>query len=319
MFNLFKPNIEKLKKKNDLIGLINSIKCRSSDIQAAAVKALNEMGGTAIDKLIIMLNDNNKNTRETAVKALEKIGAPAVKPVIAALEQGSDFYAKIALITLIQIGKPATSALIETILNKNFVVRETAYKALYEIDRNWTDSKEAEKAVPYLITVLKDDDPALRVNAAEALIQIGQTVVAPLVTILIDENESENSRMNAITILEEIKDPDAVGGLIIALKSDNENIRQAAGRTLVKFGAPVVEALIGVLKNETNSKRSTAAEALGKIKDSRAVKSLIDVLKDNDPECKRSTCQALREITNEFFGEDHAMWEEWWGKYNAAD
>jgi len=71
-----------------------------------------------------------------------------------------------------------------------------------------------------------------------------------------------------------------VDKLIQVLKGKDKIARKEAADALVKIGTPTVEPLIAVLKDENLRARASAAKALGEIKDTRAVKPLINALKN---------------------------------------
>jgi len=72
--------------------------------------------------------------------------------------------------------------------------------------------------------------------------------------------------------------------------------------------------LISALKDEDGDVREAAAEALGELKDPRAVEPLISVLKDEDGSVRWWAVKALNKITGEDFGEDEAKWRDWLGE-----
>ena len=65
------------------------------------------------------------------------------------------------------------------------------------------------------------------------------------------------------------------------------------------------------LKDEDGSVRWEAAEALGKIKDPRAVEPLIAALKDEVSGVRESAAEALRKITGKDF-KNPEEWRNWW-------
>ena len=79
--------------------------------------------------------------------------------------------------------------------------------------------------------------------------------------------------------------------------------------------------LIVVLQDQRKDPevRKNAAEALGKIKDPRAVEPLITTLKDKDSEVRWHAAEALEKITKEHFGREVAKWEEWLKKQKAGE
>ena len=65
---------------------------------------------------------------------------------------------------------------------------------------------------------------------------------------------------------------------------------------LVNIGEPAVEMLINALKDKKCPIRSNAAEALGEIGDTRAVKPLIKALTDEDSEIQKIATKALKKF-----------------------
>jgi LysM repeat protein len=126
------------------------------------------------------------------------------------------------------------------------------------------------------------------------------------------------------------------------------SVAEEAKQALVKIGAPAVDRLISALYHRDPLVRGMAAEALGDIKDSRAVMPLVETLeKDEDALVQNSAAQALgkigdpravealigvqdheywavrknaglalTKITGEAFGDDPSQWKAWWRKRN---
>ena len=96
---------------------------------------------------------------------------------------------------------------------------------------------------------------------------------------------------------------DRVSHLIERLR-DREN-RSSAVKELVEIGESAVEPLIAALEDRRWVVRAYAAEALGKIGDKRAVKPLIQALKDWDEGVCNAAAWALRKMTGKNFGADY--------------
>jgi HEAT repeat protein len=93
----------------------------------------------------------------------------------------------------------------------------------------------------------------------------------------------------------------AIDPLILALEKDEgAHVRASAARALGKIGdSRAVNALIAALKNKHHwygSVRDDAAAALGMIGDSRAVGPLIDALRDEESSVRKAAGQALDKI-----------------------
>lgn len=231
------PNVEKMKARGNVKGLIRALRYRKdAKVREAAAEALEKIGDPrAVEPLIAALRDNVW-VRRAAAEALVKIGAPAVEPLIAALG------------------------------DKDSDIREAAAEVLGAIGDT--------RAVEPLIAALRDWDKDVREAAAVALGKIGDPrAVEPLIAALRDE-QLGNVRRAAVEALGRIGDPCAVEPLITAIRDENSIVREAAAEALVKIGAPAVEPLIAALRGEDPLVRLVAFEALGKMKDPRAAEAL---------------------------------------------
>jgi len=110
---------------------------------------------------------------------------------------------------------------------------------------------EHEKDTGYLIELLKTGDAQMKEAAAAALGRVG--------------------------------DPSAVSALEAALHSGYGNITRAALEALTTIGDPAVPALLHYLQEENPYRRKSAALALGKIGNARALGPLKDALKVSVP------------------------------------
>jgi len=74
MFGLSKPNVERMKIKKDVKGLIKSLKHKDAEVRKCAAWALGEIKAIrAVEPLIQTYNDKDEDVRREATKALEKI------------------------------------------------------------------------------------------------------------------------------------------------------------------------------------------------------------------------------------------------------
>ncbi|MFC1742790.1 sodium-dependent transporter [Candidatus Riflebacteria bacterium] len=163
----------------------------------------------------------------------------------------------------------AVKPLIQAMKSKDEKVRKVSEEALCKIINTAT--------VAHLLTALKDNDRNVRYVAARILGEIKDArTIEPLIAALKDKEKIV--RIEAIKALGNLKEPRAGEHLIKALK--DEQVQLHAKEALVKIGKPAVQPLITALMDKNRMVKRLAAEALGKIKDARAVDSLIKVLKD---------------------------------------
>jgi HEAT repeat protein len=262
VMRLFKPSVNKMSEENNIAGLIKA------------------------------LDDRDKNVRNSAREALVKIGTPALELLIAALHHQAEYVRQHAAWALGDIGEArAVEALISALEDGNWAVRNNAAYGLGQIGD--------ARAVEVLIATLEDEDKDVRVTAREALEKIGSPAVGPLISAIKAENT--NVRINAVWVLGDIKDDQAVEPLIAALQDeDNEVVRQNAAYGLGQIGHPrAVEALILALKDEYEPVRKNAAWSLGKIDDRRAVEPLIAALGDEAKGVRQNAALSLGELCDE--------------------
>lgn len=107
-------------------------------------------------------------------------------------------------------------------------------------------------------------------------------------------------RMEAAQKLGELKDPSAVDPLIAILKKDKDwDVRASAEDALVNIGAPAVQPLTIMLKDNAWRVRRRAVRTLGKIKDPRALEPLAAAMTtDHDCFVRKYSARALGEINN---------------------
>jgi len=189
---LFKPNLEKMKAKKDIKGLIKAMKDKDNMVRRNAVSALGEIGDASnIDPLIQALRDEDTDVCYRAAQSLGNLGDKrAVEPLIKALSDsraGVRSGAGEALGKIkdprAEIGDPkAVGPLVwEMKVAEGMYAKGGPEKALVSI---------GEAAVNGLAEVLnRKDDPVWRHRAIKALAAIGEPALEPLTQALDDEDK----------------------------------------------------------------------------------------------------------------------------------
>ncbi len=155
--------------------------------------------------------------------------------------------------------------LVQDLKDNDLIVRLHAAKALGE-------AKDA-RAVEPLIAAL--GDKSCGHTAANALAKIGKPAVETLIVAL--KNENPFVRRNAAEALGEIKDASAVKPLINALKDNDLIVRRNAAKALGKIkDSSAEESLTSALKDESPAVRRNAAIALREMGKPEAV--VVDIL-----------------------------------------
>ncbi|MBI4842840.1 MAG: HEAT repeat domain-containing protein [Nitrospirae bacterium] len=188
--SLFGPNVEKLKDKKDIQGLIKTLK--NDDVRMKAALALIEIKDPgSVEPLIATLKDENQEISVTAAMILAQIGEPAIKPLIIALKDRNSNVRLGAARALGLIGGILLSAL----ENKDNEARKNVVETLERLD-----------SVTHLIAMLKDTsiDFDVRENIVMALAnKVDQAVDSLIITL---KDEAPNIRSSAAGALGELKD-----------------------------------------------------------------------------------------------------------------
>ncbi|NIM14985.1 MAG: hypothetical protein GTO45_23715 [Candidatus Aminicenantes bacterium] len=150
----------------------------------------------------------------------------------------------------------------------------------------------------------------------KAIIEIGKPAVEPLLTAL--KSKSSRIRYKVISCLAGIKDIRVVDSLIKVINDDKLIfVRQNAIRALSKQNDPrIIGFLINLLQNNEWRIRAVAADALGDIGDTQAVKPLINLLDDIASYVRDKCRDSLRRLTLKDFGYDKQKWRIWWQANN---
>jgi HEAT repeat protein len=290
------PNIEKLKTKRDVKGLIKALGYKKSYyIIEQALDALGEIGDArAVAPMIKILQDAGYYDfiLPHVSSALLKIGTPAVEPLIKSIHKDyprrylaievlgrigdsrvveplvrvlreSDEYTCAAAVTALGLigDTRAIEPLIPFLYQSSSSLRNSAAKALNQL--GWQPSNADEKIT--FAVALEDWDQCISFGAA---------AVNPLIAILTDTRVS----VMAATALGKIGDVRAVEPLIPLLRYSDENIRYTAIEALGSIADPrAVVPLIDVLRDRKENVRIMAINSLGKIGDLRAVDALVKV------------------------------------------
>jgi HEAT repeat protein len=202
-----------------------------------------------------------------AAEALGKIGDPkAVPALIKLFRDSSKIVRETAGTALVYIGYPSVDPLIESLSDKDFVVRCHAARALggmttdYQIGRTWVRDP---KVVDALIAALKDPDRAVREDATIALGMIGDPRA---IDALVEAMKDGAVKRHAIASLGMIGDSRALPAVLDALK----------GKGIKQEGSPTP----GCIVSEDAFIKEAAATALGQFRDPRVIPDLIMLLKD---------------------------------------
>jgi HEAT repeat protein len=294
------PNIEKLKTRRDVQGLIRALTYKKDpSVRAAAAAALGEIGQpSAIEPLITALLDvaGEAVVHNAAHSALVKIGAPAVEPLIGTMRRKSDDpdnFVSVGMAVWV-LGDIADKRAVEPLIaalgdqNENGLVRAVSASALGKI----ADARVVEP----LVTALKDRDAEIRCDAAASLGEIADArAVGSLITALKDQDA--RVRPVAAEALGKVGDVRAIDPLAGLLGTTDSELTDVALRALAKIGAPAVNTMISALQSPDPRVRVRAADVLGDIRDLRVVRPLISAMKDESGDVRQNAAFMYRSLT----------------------
>lgn len=155
------------------------------------------------------------------------------------------------------------------------------------------ETKEDAERLKRILKTHKDS--LVRAKAVNALGNLGEPAVEPLMQALMDEHW--DVRRRAAWALGNIGDT-AVKPLILALRDERWDVRRKAAWALGNIKAPkAIEPLIHALRDERADVREQAAWALGNIRDFEAVEPLIRALTDENSGVRREAARSLAVLT----------------------
>ncbi len=213
----------------DIKTLIEDLNAQDVNVKAASVKALVEAGEPAVEPLIEVLSSKDPEIRENAAITLGKIkDERAIDPLIKLLTDEEWEVESAATSALVEIGEPVVEPLVFILQDKNedVFLRMKVIAVLAGI--------KDERAIQPMIRVLKEE-PELQADLGYHLGLMGEPAVEPLIQLLDDDDPEV--RVRAAEALGRLGDDRAIGALTDALSDKDETVRVFA-----KIGLESIEA-----------------------------------------------------------------------------
>lgn len=204
-----------------------------SEVLAKSARALGVIhADEAVVELVNALSDENAEVRGHVALALGAIGDPISVPYLVEALEDPDIYVRIY--SSISLGK-----------------------------------MNDERAIPILIKALEDDDRDIQLDVMDALIDLGESSVEPLIKNL--KNKKKNARANSAEILGKIGDKRSQKNLIAVLQG--------------RFS-----------RDHENLVRGKAAEALGNMGDIYAMRALERASEDKNKYVQKKALESLEKL-----------------------
>ena len=148
-----------------------------------------------------------------------------------------------------------------------------------------------EQAVSLAIEALEWGDFQDRWEIAKVLPNLGNGAIAPLISILEDEDADTEQRWFAARILGKFDRPEVIQALVELVKNSEEELSQIAAETLGNFGPTAIESLATLLQQEDSRQFATAA--LAQIRRSETIAPLLSVVGDSQVAVRAHAIEAL--------------------------
>ncbi|NJN65307.1 MAG: HEAT repeat domain-containing protein [Chloroflexaceae bacterium] len=259
------PNVEKLKAKRDIPGLVKALDYQKDpEVRQAAAAALGSLGDPqAVAVLIAALRRGDEPIREASAWALAQSGASqAMEALMAALGDAALPVRKAAVAGLGHLGiSQAIEPLVEVLRRRDEALFPETFQALAQIGAV-IGAKEGEAAyhsrlLEPLAALLREPDLRTRQATATALERVGW-----------QPGQDETSAAYWI-VRQDWERCVAVGApavppLAAALTEQDSppDVRPSLFRSLVKIGPPAAPSLIAMLKHASTDVRKAAFHAL---------------------------------------------------------
>ncbi len=287
---------------SDPYGFRNQDRSRVVFIHAVVVrKQLAETLGAlrdprAVSVLMKAVGDDDLFVPHVAAEALTELGEPGINALIAALKEKPKtdhmhFAVACALEKVGALSEPQLDSLI-ALLGDASVPDDTRSRVADVLG-----SSGNNRVVPLLIRTLGDHCSRVRLSAASALGKLGDLrAVQPVVSTLGDSDVGvKKSCCNALGMFGDIR---SIEPLVNALSDTDEGVRVPAACALAGFhDARAFDLLVRCLRESKDEyQRGSAAEALAKLGDHRAIDPLVKLLADDKEYVRKNAVTALGKL-----------------------
>jgi len=272
--------------------LINNLSSPDTRKRHIAAEELSEGDERVILPLIKALKDENPGVQDAAMRALIKIGGEVTAYMVIPLLRDEPLLRNTALIILKEIGQITVPLLKPLLKDKDYDIRKFALDLICEI-------KHCDY-VEEIVRLLKEDpNPNVRASAAKT---IGILQYKSAITELVDALKDEEwVCFSALESLSRFKDSSTIKPIIDLLDNSSESIRYAAIDTLGKIGsAEAGKALLEYFKYADDFEKQIIVKSLVQINvvphSSDIAETLKDILKNGDWDEKMIALKGLADI-----------------------
>jgi HEAT repeat protein/small nuclear ribonucleoprotein (snRNP)-like protein len=266
-----------------------------------AARALAYLGDNGYRALANGLNNANANVRRSAVFGLLEFPEDNSKTEML-FKMLRDRNGSVRAIALGAFCTPSKEQLlIDALRDDETAVRCNAALLLGKM--------RSQRALPELEKLLDDSRSVVRVHVVEAIGAIGSVNSSKKIINLL-EDPNFNVREKVVEALGYLGDTVSILPLINALRDVNPDVRGAAAAALSFFRDPrAIPSLYSLLKDENTTVREKARSSL---RLHTELKQLIDGLSDQSSTVRENASYVLWLLTGKDFGNDPEKWKQWY-------
>ncbi len=181
-----------------------------------------------INQLLGMLNNNSLRNRNQAAREFVKLGEVGAQSLVSALESPEPRQRELARRILIRLDTKATSALSASMQTAPVPIQKEIILILGQMKNN--------KALENLFEILKGENYKLRILAAEALAENGDSQAIPHLLVALGDSDPD-VRIAAVVALGTFRDPETYINIADLLDDVEINVRIATAKTFEKIHA----------------------------------------------------------------------------------
>ncbi len=271
--------------------LTEAIRTGDETIQIRAAAVLGEIGdSSALPVLLQILPSKNYKVQVAAALALGKIGDASVMPQLLNTLSDKDPDVRIAVAQAIGMFKEPSTYLnvADLLVDAEIAVRQAAAEVLA--------TTNDPIVVPYLVEALYDSfwwygrEGAIKVLLA-SIAKFGAAAFEPLAKAMTAQEPT--TRRFAIHLLGPLKDPRAIEPLEMAFYDPNYDVAGMAADALVAYGEQTLPIFTEALKSPTEWLNLKAIESIAKIGGRNAYELLLPELVDPNEKIRAAAVNAL--------------------------
>jgi HEAT repeat protein len=213
-----------------VFALIAVLSDSNQGVHDSAVRSLKEIGGSAVDLLVLELLKNNPKTKYVISAVLVHLGKSAVSKIVPLLNYEVESVVVVVIQTLGRIGIPDyLEKIVEMTNNKSLVIVEAAVTALGNI--------RTTASFSCVYRFLESKIPRIKISAIESIFNLCNKVTSLKVFSEIASNATENLqvRLVSIRLIGKVSDARSVPYLVQLLSDEQLVIHQESYNELERL------------------------------------------------------------------------------------